>query len=55
VAQLKYLGMKVGNQSLIQEEIKRKLFQVMLATIQFRSFVFSCINIKIKIRKKAMP
>jgi hypothetical protein len=36
--QLIYLGMTVTNQNLIQEEIKRRLIRVMLATIQSRSF-----------------
>jgi L-lysine 2,3-aminomutase len=37
VAQFRYFGTTVTNQSLIKEEIKRTLNRVMLATIQSRS------------------
>jgi ribosomal protein S2 len=54
VAQCRYLGMTVTNKNLIQEEIKRRLILVMLATIQSRTFcLFVCClnNVKIRIFK----
>jgi hypothetical protein len=41
VAQFRYLRMTITNQNLIQEEIKRRLILIMLATIQSEYFVFS--------------
>jgi hypothetical protein len=38
VPQSKYLGMTITEENLIQEEIKRRLTGVMVATIQSRTF-----------------
>jgi hypothetical protein len=38
VSHLKYLGIRVTNQKLIHEDIKRELILVMFATIWFRAF-----------------
>jgi hypothetical protein len=54
VAQFRYLGMKVTNQNLFQEEIIRgDQSLVMLATIQLRTLVFfsAVSNIKIRMYK----
>jgi hypothetical protein len=46
VAQFKYVGMTVTNQNLIQEEIKRRLNSVMLATIRSRTFCLLVCRLK---------
>jgi hypothetical protein len=49
MAQFRYLGTTVTNQNLIQEEIKKRLILVMLATIQSRTFCLLVCCLKIKI------
>jgi hypothetical protein len=50
VTQVKYLRTTVKNKNLVQVEIRRDRFMVMLATIEYRNTcLFDC-SIKIKIR-----
>jgi hypothetical protein len=50
MSQFKYLGTTVINQDLIQEEFKKDLILVMLATIRCRTLVFLSAVKKVKIR-----
>jgi hypothetical protein len=47
VAQFRYLGTTITNETLIQDEIKRRLNRVMLATIQSSRLLSKSIKIRI--------